>query len=105
MSGTGIYSELASDPDLGELVELFVSELPDRVSSVEQAFESRDLPQLRTLAHQLKGASGSYGFHQITPIAGELEKAAEQSVEEAELARCVADLAEICGLARAGEPE
>ena len=29
-----IYSSLGTDPDLGELVEMFVDEMPDRVSTL-----------------------------------------------------------------------
>lgn len=56
-----------------ELVEFFVAEMPDRVSSLEAAKAESDLAQLRTLAHQLKGAAGGYGFTTISTVAGTVE--------------------------------
>jgi HPt (histidine-containing phosphotransfer) domain-containing protein len=103
MNVTPVFSTLGADPDLGELVEMFVCELPNRVSSLEEAFQGSDIERLRTLAHQLKGAAGSYGFGPISPVAEALEKATEES-SEAEIAQCVEDLVGICQRARAGSP-
>lgn len=68
-----IRSALISDPDYRELVEEFVSNVPDRIDSIRQSIERNDTKQLCTLIHQLKGACGSYGFHEITPLAASLE--------------------------------
>ena len=68
-----IYSALMDDPDYAELVTEFVSKVPDRVHSIRQSIEANDSKQLCTLIHQLKGACGSYGFHEITPLADALE--------------------------------
>ncbi len=68
-----------------------------------QLFQGSDIERLRTLAHQLKGAAGSYGFGPISPVAEALEKATEES-SEAEIAQCVEDLVGICQRARAGSP-
>ncbi|MCA8962173.1 MAG: Hpt domain-containing protein, partial [Planctomycetes bacterium] len=68
-----LYSSYADDEDMLELVEMFVEELPDRVHSLESAISQGDLPQLETLAHQIKGSAGSYGFQVITEAAGRLE--------------------------------
>ena len=53
MSETLVYSDLGTDEDLGELVEMFVMELPNRISSLEEALGSNDLRTLKTLAHQM----------------------------------------------------
>ena len=50
---------LASDPEMAELVALFVDELPTRVAAIQQAAADGDWLQVRLLAHQLKGAGGS----------------------------------------------
>jgi hypothetical protein len=58
-----IYSSLGADPDLGELVEMFVQEMPDRVSALETQAQSRDWAQLTRTAHQLLCRSAeSAGF-------------------------------------------
>lgn len=70
---TPIFSQLANDPDMVELVEMFVSELPNRVEAVLQHWQNRDFRELRRLIHQLKGSSGGYGFSQLGRAAAELE--------------------------------
>ena len=68
-----IHSKLADDPDYSELVSEFVSNIPERVLSIRKSVEQSDSKLLCTLIHQLKGACGSYGFHEITPLASSLE--------------------------------
>ncbi len=68
-----IRSTLTDDPDYTELIAEFVSNIPTRVSSIRRSIAENDAKQLTTLIHQLKGACGSYGFHEITPIASAIE--------------------------------
>ncbi len=96
-----LRSDFASDPDMKELVELFVSELPGRAESVIDAYQSRSLDTLKRLAHQLKGASAGYGFAPIGHAAASLESqilalnsTAEDHVQS--LARQVNELVELC---------
>ena len=99
----GIYSDLANDPDLAELVEMFVEEMPERIARLVATWEARDLENLTRLAHQLKGSAGSYGFHEITPFAFQLERAAKEGGSE-EIARDLQDLVSICQQVRSGSP-
>ena len=69
-----LFSELASDEDMMELVEFFVDELQQRISALESAMQGSDEAELKTLAHQLKGAAGGYGFPTISECAGDLEQ-------------------------------
>lgn len=87
-----IYSDFKDDADMMELVEFFVEELGDRISSLQTALDNNDTEQLRVLAHQLKGAAGGYGFPTISDTAAELEKAAVASDSDvsALTARCEA---------------
>ena len=96
------YSTLAEDPDLAEIVEMFVQEMPDRVSNLLHRFESRDLPELERAAHQLKGAAGSYGFHQLTPAATRLEAALKQHRSDEEIRAALDSLVSLCRGVRAG---
>ncbi len=68
-----LRSQFADDPEMAELVELFVDELPQRIQSLRAAFESRDAQSLRRLTHQLRGASAGYGFPAIGEAAGAVE--------------------------------
>ncbi len=78
-----IRSIYEDDPDMMEIVVEFVGELPQRVADLECYFEAGDLDQLQTLAHQLKGAGGGYGFPQITDSAGALEQALMEGADAA----------------------
>ncbi|MDZ4778802.1 MAG: Hpt domain-containing protein [Planctomycetia bacterium] len=96
------YSTLADDSDLAEIVEMFVHEMPDRVSNLLRRFESRDLPELERAAHQLKGAAGSYGFHQLTPAAARLEATLKQRRPEEEILAALDGLVTLCRGVRSG---
>jgi len=72
-SPSPIRSAFAGNEEMRELIELFVSELPDRVERVRLAWEDRRLEELQRIAHQLKGASPSYGYDELGQIAARLE--------------------------------
>jgi len=99
-----LYSTLGGDPDLGELVEMFVEEMPDRVADLLNRLNSSDWEGLRRAAHQLKGAAGSYGFTPITPSAARVEEAIRGSQPEEEIRRAAQELVDLCKQARAGAP-
>ena len=82
---TAVYSIFADDPDMGELVEFFVEQVPERVKSFRQAFEADDVEELCRLAHQLKGASGSYGFCDLSPLAAKLESILKEAPPREEI--------------------
>jgi HPt (histidine-containing phosphotransfer) domain-containing protein len=97
-----LYSTLSADPDLAELVALFVAEMPERIEQLLAAYRRGELEQLRRTAHQLKGAVGSYGFDQLTPSAARLEAAARGGASPEEIEACLAELTNLCRLVRAG---
>ncbi|MBX3413878.1 MAG: Hpt domain-containing protein [Pirellulales bacterium] len=100
-----LYSSLSSDPDLGGIVAIFVEEMPDRVAAIERAFEGADWDLVQRLAHQMKGAAGSYGFDQITPSALRLEFAARARNDHLELQSALAEFVGMCQRIRFGGPE
>ncbi len=69
-----IRSEFAGDPEMDGIVFLFVSELPQRIEGIQSALAASDWERLRTLAHQLKGAAGGYGFPQLGSAAALVEQ-------------------------------
>ena len=99
-----LYSTLGGDPDLATLVEMFVDEMPLRVKTIRDCMQSTDLDGLQRAAHQLKGAAGSYGFHEITNEAAQLERAVRDRREVQEIENAVEALATMCGRARPGTP-
>ncbi len=82
-SSSPIYSDFKGDPDMEELVEYFVGEMPQRLEELESSFASQDWDRLKTVAHQLKGASGGYGFETLGLAAASLETSLKQGTDEA----------------------
>ena len=102
MASEPIFSSKIDHPVLGALIGEFTDELPGRAEMIQGALQSRDLPLLTELAHQLKGASGIYGF---TPIADKARLIHEQVTGGDNLQRIagtVAELANLCNRATSG---
>lgn len=99
-----LYSSFGDDPDLAELVDMYVQELPARLQSLHSTAAEKNWPELARLAHQIKGAAGSYGFHQITPYAKQLELTARETGSEPEIMAALLTLEEICRRCQSGTP-
>lgn len=64
--------------DVGEemfdsLVEIFVADVTEKISSIEQQLKEKDLSKLKITAHTLKSECAQYGALQSSSIAKELE--------------------------------
>ncbi len=99
-----LYSTLADDPDLCDIVVMFVDEMPDRVDNLLAQLESGNWEELRRAAHQLKGAAGSYGFDAISPSAARLEDGLRNDLPEAEILKATESLVALCQRATSGTP-
>lgn len=95
-----LRSSFANDPDMKELVELFVTEIPQRLDAMSKAWENQRLDDVRRMAHQLRGSSGSYGFPTLGHAAGRVEDALKTlpsaSPDLLEATRCVDELVSLC---------
>ncbi|XZE44864.1 Hpt domain-containing protein [Pirellulaceae bacterium SH467] len=69
-----LHSPLAHDPDFVPVLNEFVSNLRLRDAAIRESLQSKDLPTLRRIAHQLKGAFGAYGFPALTNLAADVER-------------------------------
>lgn len=98
---TELYSSLGTDPDMEELVEMFVDEMPERIAKLCGQYEAGNWSELQRLAHQLKGAAGSYGFDTITPFAARLEGSIRDGRTEVQIREALDDLVDLCRRARA----
>jgi histidine phosphotransfer protein HptB len=99
-----LYSQLAGDPDLADIVEMFVEEMPARMEALRDRLSKADWQGLQQLAHQMKGAAGSYGFGTVSPVAGKLESAIRDGEPEERIRTAITELIEICGRVRSGLP-
>lgn len=97
-----IYSRLASDPDLADIVEMFVDEIPGRLDKMMRLLDEGDMEELRRSAHQIKGSAGSYGFEPLSPVAHRVEDAVRNDEPEEQIRQYIVKLSEVCSCIRAG---
>ncbi len=97
-----LISELADDPDMLDLVSEFADDLPERAEAIASCVAAEDLATIRTLAHQLKGSAGGYGFPAITDAAAKVEQSAKDNAELVVITEQINELALLCQRARAG---
>lgn len=100
-----VFSVYGDDPNLAELVEIFVSELPCRVETLRSHAEVEDWESLARVAHQLNGNSSSYGFPQLSTLAARIEFACRNRYSSGEILASLENFIEQCEQVRAGAPE
>ena len=77
-SSGGIQSTLPTeDQDFAEVVDEFVDRLHHQLGAMQSAWEERELDELASLAHWLKGSGGTAGFDAFTRPARRLEELAK----------------------------
>ncbi len=101
---TVLLSEVADDPDMAELVDTYVASLGPKAALVAELYSEHRLGELARLAHQLKGASGGYGFPTISEAANKVELQATADPDLRQLALAVDELTGLCAQAVAGRP-
>jgi histidine phosphotransfer protein HptB len=62
-----------------ELLSIFWTETHSRLQVAQTAVLTADFAALHYVAHQMKGASGNVGLHDVWRIASELEKMAHRA--------------------------
>jgi len=82
-SSEAIFSEFADDPDMTDIMDEFVAGLGAAVGAMRDALANNHHKELQSLAHQLKGAGGGYGYPQLTDAARVLEDTAKAEDTEA----------------------
>jgi HPt (histidine-containing phosphotransfer) domain-containing protein len=65
------------DASFEPLVPKFLTNRKKEVVTMQEALAAQDFETVRTVAHGMKGAGGSYGFDRITEIAAVVEQAAK----------------------------
>jgi CheY-like chemotaxis protein len=95
-----LFSALAGEAGMDDLINQFVADLAGRVRALEEAAAAGDHSLLERLARVLKGEAGGYGFEPIIVAARDLEGAAKAVAETTELEEKVTELIHLCRLAR-----
>ena len=91
-----LISEFADDPEMAELIALFLDELAATVRNIQQAVIDTQLDVAAYLAHQLKGAAGGYGFPTITDAARDVETHARSGQDMHALHQSIEALSRLC---------
>ncbi len=99
-----LKSTFAHDPDMRELVDVFVGELPQRIESLWQALAAQDAAGVRTMAHQLKGAAAGYGYPTIGKAAARVDEALSQAEALDKVRGSVEELLTLCRRAASTKP-
>jgi HPt (histidine-containing phosphotransfer) domain-containing protein len=89
VAATGVLKSAlpTDDPDFKEVVLEFVDRLGDRLNEVQHAWEQRELAEIASIAHWLKGSGGTAGFDAFTAPAKRLEQLAKnQQLDQIESA-------------------
>ncbi len=63
------------------LIPKFMANRNKELATMTNAIATRDFETITQVAHGMKGVSGSYGFHDMTTIAGRMEQAAKAADE------------------------
>lgn len=74
-----LVSSLVDDDIVRTLIPQFSVNLSRYVGEIESFAKNADWPSVKTLAHQLKGTGGGYGFPAVSEIAGQLERVVADS--------------------------
>ena len=72
-----VFVDSAFEP----MIPKFMANRNKEVATMTDAIAKRDFDTIKQLAHGMKGVSGSYGFHDMTTIAGRVEQAAKAADE------------------------
>ncbi|MDR1053381.1 MAG: Hpt domain-containing protein [Planctomycetaceae bacterium] len=91
-----IYSSIADDPDIYDLVAMFIDEMPERISRFNALMKSGDNEGLLHFAHQFKGSAGSYGFVELSHAAEEVVTAIKTKQPENQIVTLAQNLINLC---------
>lgn len=64
------------DPELAELVELFLNGSRRDAAQLAEALDQGDLATAQRIGHSAKGAGAAYGFHGLSDLGRQVEQAA-----------------------------
>jgi CheY-like chemotaxis protein len=72
-----VLSSYANQQRMWPILGRFASRLDEQLNAMDEAYSALDFPQLASLAHWLKGAGGTVGYHAFTEPARVLETCAK----------------------------
>lgn len=100
-----VYSAYGSDPNLAELVSIFVHELPQRLETLQSHGEVADWESVARVAHQLNELGSNLGFAKLSALAAKLELCCCETSSPGEILKALDRFAEYCERVRPGSAE
>lgn len=70
------FDDVNIDPDMIDLVAMFLHAKRAEVRGLSEALAKRDFRALRTAGHNLSGSGGAYGFPRLSSLGSALSAAA-----------------------------
>lgn len=71
-----IYSPIIeSEPDLIDVLKMFINRLPGMLTNICEAYESKNYAELNDLTHDMKGTSGNFGYETLYELSQKIEDA------------------------------
>ena len=67
------------DEFLREIVQIFLTDTPQRITELEQSLTARDVPKFARAAHSVKGSSANLGAMALRSVAEKLEHHSRQA--------------------------
>lgn len=64
-----------------ELIEYSIIQIPDEITNLKKAYDSKDVGKFKLFAHKLKGTALNMCFERLACIAIEAEEAAENNFD------------------------
>jgi HPt (histidine-containing phosphotransfer) domain-containing protein len=95
--GAPVVSSYAGQPRMVPIIRKFGARLDAQLAAMDAALAGGDLTELAALAHWLKGAGGTVGYHAFTEPARVLETGAKAGDREA-AAAALRELRHLAGL-------
>ncbi len=75
-----LLERLMGDEELaGEIIEVFLEDMPQQISSLKEALDEADPPHIQRQAHSIKGASANVGAIALQELATQVEDAGKSS--------------------------
>lgn len=100
-----ITSDLLEDePDMIDLVNKFISRLPELQQSVSIAYRDQNWDEFSSVVHQLKGVGGAYGYPMLTTQCEQIEVSVK-SDDKAQLEKHFSTFMQMCENILAGKDE
>lgn len=74
MDASSLRTEIEVDPEISDLIPLFLSARCKDVDELESLSEKHDFEEMAKICHTIKGIARPYGFPSLESLAIEMEK-------------------------------